>query len=363
LQLTDLLKYATERGASDLHIMAGMPPVIRVAGEIIVTEFNQLTPEDTKEMILACIPAEKHEILERDLQLCYSLKIPDVGYFRIAVYYEQGTFGASARIGMTRIKSLQELGLPETLADLVRRPSGLVLITGPTGSGKTTTLNSLIDLINRERRCKVIMVEDPIEYVHPNKRSIIVQQEVYTDTKSFGKALIHILRQDPDVIGVGEMRDLETISTALTAAETGHLVISTLHTPSAAKTVDRIIDVFPASQQPLVRAQLANSIEAVISQRLLPRVDMEGRILATEVMMANPAVRNLIREGKTEQLPNVISTGQASGMYSMDSSLKRLYQQGVITYDSAVSNARVPDDIRMLAGGEGAVAVNGHRGI
>lgn len=240
LELIDLLRVAVAHGASDLHLMVGVPPVMRVHGEIIIANGEPLSSSGAEDLILKNIPQEKRCILEQELQLCYSLKVEGLGYFRISIYYEQGQIGASIRVGITRIHSLEELGLPPVVTEITRKPSGLILITGPTGSGKTTTLNSMIDLINRDRRCKIIMVEDPIEYVHPNKRSIVVQQEVYTDTHSFGQALVHILRQDPDVIAVGEMRDLETISTALTAAETGHLVISTLHTPDAPQSVDRI---------------------------------------------------------------------------------------------------------------------------
>ncbi len=349
MELLDLLKLAIQKSVSDVHIMADVPPVFRVNGEIIVTNFDPLTPAQTEQLILGALPPAKRAILEEDLQICYSLKVPDIGYFRIAIYYEQGTVGASIRVGMVEIKSLEALGLPPIVAELVRKPSGLILITGPTGSGKTTTLNSMMDLINRERRCKIIMVEDPIEYVHQNKRSIVVQQEIFTDTKSFSKALIHLLRQDPNVIGVGEMRDLETISMALTAAETGHLVISTLHTPDAPQTVDRIIDVFPPDQQTQVRMQLANCLEAVISQQLLPRVDREGRILACEVMVSNPAVRNVIRENKVQSLPNIILTGQRDGMQTMDTCLKNLYQQGIITYDTAVTRASNPEEIRIAS--------------
>ncbi len=364
MELVDLLKLAVDKEASDLHLMAGIAPVLRVNGEIILTDFEPLTPALAEELILKHIPQEKREKLEEELQLCYSMTVPDLGYFRIAIYYEQGTLGAAIRIGVTKIRSLEELGLPANIAELLRRPSGLILITGPTGCGKTTTLNSMIDQINCEQRCKIIMVEDPIEYVHANKRSIVVQQEVYTDTKSFGRALVHILRQDPNVIAVGEMRDLETISTALTAAETGHLVISTLHTSDAAQTVDRIIDVFPSGQQEQIRTQLANALLAVISQQILPRVDCEGRVLATEIMIANAAVRNLIRDNKGEQLPNVITTGQSSGMHTMDSSLKKLYQQGIITYDTAISIARFPDQIRANNNGmEALTTTDGPRRI
>ena len=356
MELLDLLKLAIQKNASDVYIMAGTPPVLRVYGEIIVTDFEPLTSSQSEELIFKDLPPEKKQYLEEEQQLCYSLKVPDVGYFRIAIYYEQGTVGASIRVGMVEIKTLEVLGLPPVVAELTRRPSGLILITGPTGSGKTTTLNSMMDMINRERRCKIIMVEDPIEYVHENKRSIVVQQEVLTDTKSFSRALVHLLRQDPNVIAVGEMRDLETISTALTAAETGHLVISTLHTSDAPQTVDRIIDVFPPDQQTQIRMQLANSLEAVISQQLLPRVDREGRVLACEIMISNAAVRNIIRENKIQTLPNVILTGQREGMQTMDSCLKNLYQQGIITYDTALTRAASPEDLRAAAANDTARA-------
>ncbi|MEN6371457.1 MAG: type IV pilus twitching motility protein PilT [Armatimonadota bacterium] len=350
MELTDLLKVAVSKRASDLHLMVGVPPVLRINGEIIIANSNPLTQADMEKLILENLPQEKKSLLSEEWELCYSLKIQDLGYFRISVYYEQGTLGAAIRVGIVEMQSLEELGLPQVVTELTRKPSGLILITGPTGSGKTTTLNSIIDLINRDRRCKIIMVEDPIEYVHPNKRSIIVQQEVHSDTKSFGKALVHILRQDPDVIAVGEMRDLETISTALTAAETGHLVISTLHTCDASQTIDRIIDVFPTGQQAQIRLQLANTLEAVISQQLLPRIDKPGRVLATEILVACPAVRNIIRENKNQTLYNVILTGQNLSMQTMDMSLMNLYQQGIITYDSASTRMKFPQELRSNTG-------------
>jgi twitching motility protein PilT len=346
LELVDLLKVAVAEHASDLHLMAGLPPVLRVNGEIVVTDLPPLAATETRRLLLADLPPLRLAEFERDMQLCHSLRIPDVGHFRIAIYKEMGEIGGAIRVGMRDIPRLEELGLPPVTAELTRITSGLVLITGPTGSGKTTTLNSMVDLINRERRCKIIMVEDPIEYVHDNKRSVIVQQEILTDAPSFPAALRHILRQDPNVIGVGEMRDYETISTALTAAETGHLVISTLHTPDAEQTVNRIIDVFPAHQQNQVRIQLAATLQAVIAQQLLPRVDQPGRVLATELLIATPAVRNMIREAKGQTLDNVIQTGQATGMHTMDGSLRNLYQKGIITYDTAASRMEHPEMLR-----------------
>lgn len=346
LDLSNLLRIAVEKSASDLHLMVGVPPVLRIHGEIVIANADPLTAADVEALVTAQLSEDHRHELQTTLQLCHSVKLPGLGYFRVSIYHEQGELGAAIRIGMNECKSLEQLGLPPVIAELVRKPSGLILITGATGSGKTTTLNSMIDLINRDRRCKIIMVEDPIEFVHPNKRSIIVQQELHTDTHSFAQALVHILRQDPDVIAVGEMRDLETIATALAAAETGHLVISTLHTPDAPQTVDRIVDVFPPGQQNQIRMQLANTLEAVISQELLPRVDKPGRVLATEVMIATTGVRNIIRENKAQMLHNVILTGQADQMQSMDRCLEDLYQQGIITYDTALTRSRVPNDFR-----------------
>ncbi len=359
VELIDLLRTAVERKSSDLHLIVGVPPVLRIHGEIEIGEGDPLTTADAKRLILDSLPEGKKRILEDELQLCYSLKLPELGYFRVSVYYEQGEVGASVRIGITEMRNLEELGLPPIVAEVTRRPSGLVLVTGPTGSGKTTTLNSMIDLINRDRRCKIIMVEDPIEYVHSNKRSIVVQQEVHSDTHSFSNALTHILRQDPDVIAVGEMRDLETIATALTAAETGHLVISTLHTPDAAQTIDRVVDVFPPAQQAQIRTQLAGCLEAVISQQLLPRVDQSGRVMAAEIMLGTIAVRNIIREARTQTLPNAMVTGQSQQMRTMDSCLKDLYQQGIITYDTAVTRARMPAEFRAARSGDTGVSGNG----
>jgi len=359
VELIDLLKIAADNGSSDLHLIVGVPPVLRIHGEIVIAAGDPLTNEDAERLIVGGLPDNKKRALEEDLQLCYSMKLPDLGYFRISIYYEQGQVGASVRIGITQIRTLEELGLPPIVAEITRRPSGLVLVTGPTGSGKTTTLNSMIDLINRDRRCKIIMVEDPIEYVHPNKCSIVVQQEVHSDTHSFSSALTHILRQDPDVIAVGEMRDLETIATALTAAETGHLVISTLHTPDAAQTIDRVVDVFPPAQQAQIRTQLAGCLEAVISQQLLPRVDQPGRVLAAEIMLGTIAVRNIIREARTQTLPNAMVTGQSQQMRTMDSCLKDLYQQGIITYDTALTRARMPAEFRAARSGDTGVSANG----
>ncbi len=341
-QLYNLLKTARQDHASDLHLVTGTPPFTRVNGEIIIMDYEQLTQEKIKSILTEVISGEQMQRFEREKELCLSLSLPDIGYFRMSLYYHRSHLEAAIRLGLSEVKSFDELGLPHTLVELSRKRAGLILITGATGMGKTTTFNAIIDFINRERRCKIITIEDPVEFVHTPKKSIIVQQEAYSDAKSFARALVHILRQDPDIIGVGEMRDLETISTALTAAETGHLVIATLHTIDAASTVDRVIDVFPPHQQEQIRVQFATVLLAVVCQRLLPRVDKKGRVLTYEVLIANEAVRNVIKEKKTNQLDNVIRTSSQQHMKLMDEVVKDLYMQGVISYDTAVSVAKNP---------------------
>jgi twitching motility protein PilT len=348
--LAEVLRLALERRASDVHLTVGLPPVFRIDGELIAGPAAPLGREELRELIYSVLNEGQQEQFEREWQLCVSLSLPELGHFRLSVYYHQGNVEAAVRVCPLTLRTPQELGLPPITEKLVEKRSGLILITGPTGSGKTTTFNCLLDMINRQRRCKIITVEDPVEFVHENRLSLIVQQQVHSDTHSFSQALVHILRQDPDVIGVGEMRDLETISTALTAAETGHLVIATLHTPDAAQTVDRIIDAFPGPQQPQILTQLAASLRAVIAQLLLPRVDREGRVLATEVLVATPAIRAQIRERKMALLRGTIETGRADGMQLMDRSLRDLYQQGIITYETAMSHAHTPDFIQQDKG-------------
>lgn len=345
-----ILRRAVERQASDVHLVVGLPPMLRIDGELIAGEEAPLGRDDVHALIYSLLTEGQLEEFERDWQLCVSLFLPDVGHFRVTVYYHMSNVEASIRVCPLSLRSPQELGLPEIVSKLVEKRSGLILVTGPTGSGKTTTFNCLLDMINRQRRCKIITVEDPVEYVHENRLSLIVQQQVHSDTRSFSGALVHILRQDPDVIGVGEMRDLETISTALTAAETGHLVIATLHTPDAAQTVDRIVDAFPGDQQQQVLTQLASSLQAIIAQQLLPRVDCDGRKLATEVLIGNQAVRNQIRERKSNLLRSTIQTSRADGMHIMDKSLLDLYQQGIITYETAVAHAQAPEYIKEATG-------------
>lgn len=340
MDIKDFLREAVEKGASDLHIVAGLPPVLRVGGEIIFMDYEPLKPEDTKALAYSLLNDEHKKKLESDLQLCHSITLEDIGRLRVAIYYRNANPELAIRVCPKKIPSAGELNLPPIIDELTRKPHGLILITGPTGMGKTTTLNYMIDLINKERRCKIVTIEDPVEYIHSHKKSIVVQQELYTDTHSFNKALIHVLRQDPNVIAVGEMRDIETTATALTAAETGHLVIATLHTPDAAQTIDRIIDMFPSTQQHQVISQLSMCLQAIIAQLLLPRVDTQKRILASEVLIATEAVRNIIREKKTTQLYSVIQTGRQLQMQSMDDCIAGLYEKGIITYDTAISKLR-----------------------
>jgi len=353
-RLVPILRRAIDQKASDVHLTVGLPPVFRIDGELIATSDRPLQPDDTVELIYGVLTQGQREEFEREWQLCVSIFLPEIGHFRVTVYYHQGNVESAIRVCPLSLRSPQELGLPAVVDRMVDKRSGLILITGPTGSGKTTTFNCLIDMINRRRRCKIITVEDPVEYVHDNRMSIIVQQQVHADTRSFSQALVHILRQDPDVIGVGEMRDLETISTAITAAETGHLVLATLHTPDAAQTVDRIVDAFPGDEQQQILTQIACCLQAIVAQQLLPRVDREGRVLATEVLISSPAVRTQIRERKTTQIRSTIEMGRAEGMHTMDRALRDLYQQGIITYDTAVSHAVNVESLNVSAESNGA---------
>jgi twitching motility protein PilT len=340
INLIELLQEATSRHASDVHLVTGLPPFFRINGAILPTEHEPLDREAVKSTIYQLLSPVQIQQFEQDWKLCISTFYPDIGHFRISLYYARSCVECAIRICPPVIYSPEQIGLPEISSDLVRKAAGLLLITGPTGVGKTTTMATLIDVINRERQAKIVIVEDPIEYRHTHRKSIVVQQELGSDVKSFSQALTHILRMDPDVIGVGEMRDLDTISTALTAAETGHLVLATLHTPDSVGTIDRIVDVFPASQQSQIITQLASTLLGVISQQLIPRVDRPGRVLATEVLVGTPAVKNVIREKKTHLLPNIIQTSSEQGMHLMEDSLRELYQAGVIPYDEATARAR-----------------------
>jgi len=335
VDIKELLQQAVKKGASDLHITTDLPPMLRIDGELYETEFDVLNTEQTKRMIYGLLNDKQKLRFEEELELDFSLSVPDLCRFRVNVHMQRGSVEAAFRIIPNIIKPLEELGLPPMVSELARKPNGLVLVTGPTGTGKTTTLAAMVDLINSERRSLIVSIEDPIEYVHKHQKSIVKQREVGADTRSFASALKHALRQDPDVILVGEMRDLETISTAITAAETGHLVLSTLHTPDAPQTIDRLVDIFPPHQQEQIKIQLAGCLQGVICQQLLPRKDKKGRVPSCEVMIATSAVRSLIREHKTEQLLTVIQTGARFGMTTMDKSIKKLFLDGLITLETA----------------------------
>ena len=343
--LDRLLAAAKEFDGSDLHLVAGVPPAFRVNGEIIIADEDALTEEQITAMADNLMNEEQKKKFAQEWELCISLLHSVAGRVRATFYRRNGHPEMSLRFCGERVASRQELGLPPKLDELARRPNGLVLITGPTGAGKTTTLNYLVDLINGERRCKIVTIEDPIEFVHENKRAIVVQQEVLTDVHSFNRALIHVLRQDPDVIVVGEMRDHEAISTALTAAETGHLVLATMHSPNVSHALERIIGVFEGNAQRQIILQLANSLQAILSQDLLPAADRTRRVLAYELLVANGAVRNLIRENQLHQLENTLQTGRKEGMVLMDNCLYDLYCKCLISYDTAVSRAKHPDRI------------------
>jgi len=341
-----VLELARRSNASDIHLVAGVPPTFRVHGEILLANAPPLSREDVARLSVSLLNEEQRKVFEREWQICCSIFDEELGRFRVSVYYHWGSPEVAIRPVLTELRTREELRIPEIAEDFTRLPSGLVLVTGPTGSGKTTTLNFMIDLINSERRCKVITIEDPVEYVHARKKAIVVQQELYTDVKSFSQALVHVLRQDPDVICIGEMRDYETTSTALIAAETGHLVIATCHTRDAAQAVERIVSVFPPEQQRQVVTQLANCLQGVLAQRLVPSADKKERFLVCEVLVANAAARHHIREGQFHQLVSVIQTGRREKMQTMDDSLIELYEAGGITYDMAVSHASDAEGMR-----------------
>ncbi|MCP4652468.1 MAG: type IV pilus twitching motility protein PilT [Candidatus Omnitrophica bacterium] len=335
-----LLKMTMDLNASDLHITADSPPVLRIDGKLTITDLAVLGADDSKQVIYSILNDEQKAMLEQDRELDFSFSLPEMDRYRVNVHYQKGKVEAAFRRIPKKIPNFEDLGVPDIAYELIRKSNGLVLVTGPTGMGKSTTLATMVDLINIETQQIIISIEDPIEFYHGNKKSIIKQREIYSDTHSFPEALRRALRQDPDVIIVGEMRDLETISTTLTAAETGHLVLATLHTPDAPQTVQRIIDVFSPHQQKQVRIQLADALRGVISQILLPRAEGKGRVLATEVLVATPGIRNLIREGEVAQIPSLLQMGAQYGMHTMDKCLKDLYRRGIITRDVAISKVK-----------------------
>ncbi len=345
-----ILKGARGLKASDIHLIHGLAPVVRINSEIRPIAGDALDEETLRRMTAELFNDRLNEAFDREWQICFSRTFPEIGRFRVSVYQRSGIPEMAIRLCETVVRPADELGLPAILTELTRLPSGLVLVTGQTGVGKTTTLNYMINAINQQRRAKIITIEDPIEFVHENIRGIVIQLEVMTDVPTFRSALVHVLRQDPDVVVIGEMRDLETIETALIAAETGHLVLATLHTPDSVQTVQRIYSVFPAGQQNAITAQLANSLQAIISQKLLPSADGTRQVLACEICVATPAVRNHIRERQFHQIVSEMQTGKKYQMQTMDGTLLELYQRGDITYDTALSNARDPNFIRTRSG-------------
>jgi twitching motility protein PilT len=348
VHIDELLEIVVRKNASDLHIAVGIPPIIRVDGELLQTNYTAFDPHLSQRMVYDILTDEQIQSFESTFELDCSYALGKVARFRVNIFRDRGTVAGAFRLIPAKIPTVRELNLPLVLEDLSRKPRGLILVTGPTGSGKSTTLAAMIGLINTESSRHIITIEDPIEYLHTHKRCIVNQRELGQDTKSFQMALREALREDPDVILVGEMRDLETMQLAITAAETGHLVFATVHTNNAAQTVDRIVDVFPTGQQEQIRIMLSNNLEAVVSQQLLPRAGMPGRIAAIEVMIASPAIRNLIREAKAHQITSIIQTSAHLGMQTMDQCLKDYYQRGLITYEEAMARAMNVDELKKM---------------
>ncbi len=356
VSVQELLALVLEQDASDLHLTAGAHPTIRLHGDLKPLEnYPKMDPEQLRRMIYSILAQRQRERLEQDLELDVSYSLPGKARFRVNVYFQRDAVGAAFRLIPFAIRSLEELGLPEVVGDFARLVRGLVLVTGPTGSGKSTTLAALVDVVNTERAVHIMTVEDPIEYLHRHKAAIVNQRELGADTLSFASALKHVLRQDPDVILVGEMRDLETIQTAVTAAETGHLVFATLHTQDAPQTIDRIIDAFPPHQQQQIRVQLATTLQGVVTQQLLQTWDGQGRVVAAEVMVATPAIRNLIREAKVHQIYSAMQAGAQYGMRTMDKSLAELVATGKISVELAKQRCHDPQELDRLLIGAGRV--------
>jgi twitching motility protein PilT len=346
----DVLIQVMEKNASDLHLTAGAPPMIRYHGKLHALDFPRLTPQLCREVIYSILTNEQRQRLETDWQIDFAYSIPGRARFRVNAYFQRASISAAFRLIPHEMPALRDLGLPSVLQDFTNKPRGFVLVTGPTGSGKSTTLAAMLDLINDTRHEHILTIEDPIEFLHKHKKCIVNQRELGGDAQSFGLGLKAALREDPDVILVGEMRDLDTISTALTAAETGHLVFATLHTQDTAQTIDRIVDVFPPEQQHQVRVQLSVALQGIVTQQLLPKADGQGRAVATEVLVPTPAVRNLIREGKTHQIYSALQTGGAHGMQTMDASLVELVRNHVISRELAEQRSSTPEELRRLMG-------------
>ncbi len=350
--IEELLESAVSKGASDIHISANLPPVFRIDGKLVRTNTEALTAENVESLVFPILNNEQRRKLEQDWELDLSYGIHGVGRFRVNIYKNNGTYAAAFRTINTQVPSFETLGLPPVVRKITEKPRGLILVTGPTGSGKSTTLASMIDYINENRNEHILTIEDPVEFVHQSKKSVVHQRELGQDTRSFANALKSALREDPDIILVGELRDLETISLAITAAETGHLVMGTLHTSSASQTIDRIIDVFPQGQQQQIRIMLSNSLCAVFSQTLLPRLtetgEKKGRCMAQEIMVVNGAIANLIREGKTSQMYSAIQTGAQHGMQTLETALANLYKKNLISAEDALAKTSRPDELRRL---------------
>jgi twitching motility protein PilT len=360
--IEDLMEEVVERGGSDLHVSAGLPPYIRVNGKLMATDRDPLSPEQCQKLIFSMLNNTQRKNLEQNWELDCSYGVRGLARFRVNVYKDRGTYAAALRALSSKIPTIETLGLPNIVREMSEKPRGLILVTGPTGSGKSTTLASMINNINVTRAEHILTIEDPIEFVYEPVKSVIHQRQVGEDTRSFANALRAALREDPDVVLVGELRDLETIQLAITAAETGHLVFGTLHTSSAAQTVDRMVDVFPPEQQTQVRVQLSGSLVAVFSQTLVPRKNVKpgeyGRTLAQEIMVVTPAISNLIREGKTAQIYSAIQTGGKIGMVTLEKVLSDLYRSGTISFESAVSKTSRPDELQRLMGAGPVNAAN-----
>ena len=339
MDLNTLLKGVIEKKASDLHLIAGAPPMLRLSTQLARVSAEVLTAEDTKQLIESILSSAQKARFEKEKELDLSYTLGDISRFRVNVHMQRGTYAASFRVIPTRIPNLADLNIPKIVGDFAKLPRGLILVTGPTGSGKSTTQAAMLDLINSYRHCHIITIEDPIEYIHANKESVIEQRELGIDTLSFAEALKRVLRQDPDVILVGEMRDLETITTAITAAETGHLVISTLHTNDSVQAVDRIVDAFPPHQQNQIRLQLSLSLQGIIAQQLIPRIAGGGMVPAIEILNVTPGVRNIVRKATTHEIYSQMEIGAKYGMRTMDAALKELYQNKTISYEAALSHA------------------------
>ncbi len=350
VEMKELLQLVVDEGASDLHLEVGSAPVVRLHGEMTPLELDPLQPEDTERLIRSIAGERQLEQLEQHGGADFGYHFSEAARFRVSIFRQKGVWGAVLRQIPSTLLPLEALGLPPSIKDLLYKPRGLILVTGPTGSGKSTTLASLLDVINKERACHIITVEDPIEFYHEHKQSVVIQREIGADVPTFAEALRRALRQDPDIILVGEMRDLETIEAAITAAETGHLVFGTLHTTGAARTVDRIVDAFPTNQQAQIRTQLASSLVAVISQVLLPRTDKPGRIAAFEIMISTPSIQALIRDNKTYRITSDIQTGAKYGMNTLDANLADLYRAGKISYGDMITLAQDKDGVLGLLG-------------